>query len=102
MTLPGMVHSTPCYASPEQCRAIKLDHRSDMYSLGVVLFEILTGKLPFPSDAPSALFVAHATQAPPAPKSLNPTISLAANQLVLRLLRKNPEGRFNDYDALLA
>src|SRR5687768_16121870 len=73
-----------------------------MYSLGVTLFEMLTGKLPFSADAPSALFVAHATQQPPTPKSLNPAISPAANQLVLRLLKKHPESRFKDYDELLA
>lgn len=102
LTQPGMVHSSPAYASPEQCRATKLDHRSDMYSLGVTLFEMLTGHLPFKSDAPSALFVAHATQTPATVKDLNPSVSAKTSQLVVRLLRKTPEGRFRDYDELIS
>jgi hypothetical protein len=102
LTQPGVVHSSPSYSSPEQCRAQKLDHRSDMYSLGVTLFEMLTRRVPFEHDVSSALFVAHATQPPPSPRSLNAAISPACNQFILRLLKKSPESRFRDYDELLA
>ena len=102
LTQPGMVHSSPAYASPEQCRGRRdIDHRSDMYSLGVTLFEAITGKRPFGSESTGELFIQHATDQPPSPQSINPSVSSDVNRLVLRLLRKAPEGRFIDYDALL-
>jgi len=101
-TQAGNVHSSPAYASPEQCRAEPdLDHRSDMYSLGVTLFEALTGRLPFEADAPRALFIKHVTEPPPAPRSVNPALSAAASNLVLRLLRKQRDGRFTRYEELV-
>lgn len=101
-TQAGNVHSSPAYASPEQCRAeADLDHRSDMYSLGVTLFEALTGRLPFEAEAPRALFIKHVTETPPPPRNFNPGLSAAANNLVLRLLRKQREGRFKDYEELI-
>ena len=99
---PGIVGSSPAYASPEQSRGRRdLDHRTDMYSLGVTLFEMLTGQRPFAADTTAVLSNKHATEAPPEPRSLNPEITPAANQLVLRLLHKKPEQRFASYDELL-
>jgi hypothetical protein len=100
-TQAGFVRSSPAYASPEQCQAQDLDHRSDMYSLGITLFEMLTGRRPFSAEVSSALFVQHVNQAPPAPRDLNPALSPEASQFVLRLLRKKPQGRFASYDELL-
>lgn len=99
---PGIVRSSPAYASPEQSRGSEdLDHRTDMYSLGVTIFEMLTGKRPFAADTPAALLAKHATEAPPEPRSLNREITQAANELILRLLKKKPEHRFKSYDQLL-
>jgi serine/threonine-protein kinase len=99
---PGIVGSSPAYASPEQSSGRQdLDHRTDMYSLGVTLFEMLTGKRPFAADTSAALLKKQAAEAPPDPRSLNPDITPAANQLVLRLLKKKPEQRFDSYDQLL-
>jgi serine/threonine-protein kinase len=96
------LHTTPAYASPEQCRGeAKLDHRTDLYSLGITLFEMLTGKRPFQAATSKELMTKQVTEAPPAPRSLNPSISEATNQLVLRMLRKQPSERFKDYDELL-
>jgi len=97
-----IVRSSPAYASPEQSRGRPdLDHRTDMYSLGVTLFEMLTGKRPFAADSTAALLAKHATEAPPQPRSLNLNISPAANELIGRLLKKKPEQRFDSYDQLL-
>jgi serine/threonine protein kinase len=102
LTMPGTVQSSPAYASPEQCRGKRdLDQRTDMYSLGVTLFEMLTGRRPFEGDSAGALFIKHATEAPPSPQSLNPSISKDANALVLRLLKKEPKQRFDTYDQLI-
>lgn len=98
----GIVQSSPAYASPEQALGRPdLDHRTDMYSLGMTLFEMLTGKRPFAAETPAALLKKHATEAPPEPRTLNPAITAGANQLVLRLLKKKPEQRFDSYDELL-
>jgi len=99
----GIVQSSPAYASPEQALGRRdLDHRTDLYSLGVTLFEMLTGKRPFAADTPAALLKKHATEPPPEPRTLNPDLTTSANQLVLRLLKKKPEQRFDSYDQLLA
>ena len=72
-----------------------------MYSLGVTLFELLTGQRPFLADNAGALFIKHATETPPSPSSLNSTLSRDANNLVLRLLKKEPKQRFETYDQLI-
>src|SRR5262245_39812378 len=102
LTKPGVVQSSPAYASPEQCRGRQdLDHRTDMYSLGVTLFEMLTGERPFTAATASALFTKHATEAPPPPQEINPDVTDATTALVLRLLKKDPNKRFETYDQLI-
>lgn len=98
----GRVLSTPTYASPEQCRGeADLDHRSDMYSLGVMLFEMLVGRPPFQADAPGDLLAQHVTRNPPAPRTLNPQVSQAADQITLTLLSKPKNARYATYDELI-
>jgi predicted Ser/Thr protein kinase len=96
------VHTTPAYASPEQCRAESLDHRTDMYSLGVTLYEMLAGRRPFIASTPKELMTKQVTEQPQPPKAINPAISEAANQLVLRMLKKHKDERPKTYDELLS
>jgi hypothetical protein len=93
LTQTGAVVGTPHYMSPEQCMGQELDGRSDVYSLGVVLFEMLTGRVPFSATTPTAVVVQQVTQAPPAPCSINPGIPEAVEKVILRALEKKREAR---------
>jgi serine/threonine protein kinase len=91
----GAVIGTPAYMSPEQCVGDRaLDHRSDIYSLGVVLYLAVTGRLPFEGDNLGRLIVCHVSEPPPPPVSVHAGVSTAMNALILRALEKKPERRF--------
>ncbi|WBB57852.1 protein kinase [Streptomyces sp. WMMC500] len=94
MTQTGMVVGTPQYLSPEQALGRGVDARSDLYSVGVMLFELLTGRLPFDADSPLAIAYAHVQEQPPAPSSINVTVPPVVDALVARALAKNPDERF--------
>jgi len=94
LTATGLVIGSPPYMPPEQLRSLKLaDARSDIWSLGVIMFELLTGKQPFAADRTEGLIVAIATDQPPPPRSLRPEIPEAIEALILRCLRKDPRER---------
>ena|GEM_PF-1429445 len=93
LTQPGNILGTPSYMSPEQCMGEELDGRSDIYSLGIVLFEMLTGVVPFYSPTTTAIVVQQVNQAPPPLRSLNPNISSAVEAVVLHTLEKQREYR---------
>ena len=93
LTQTGMMVGTPRYMSPEQCLGEEVDGRSDIYSLGVVLFEMLTGTVPFNSPTPTAVAVQHATQPPPSPRAINMNVPGAVETVVLRALGKRREER---------
>ncbi|MEC4017366.1 protein kinase domain-containing protein [Streptomyces sp. H27-D2] len=94
MTQTGMVVGTPQYLSPEQALGRGVDARSDLYSVGIMLFQLLTGRLPFEADSPLAIAYAHVQEEPVAPSSINRSISPAVDALIARALRKNPNERF--------
>ncbi|TNM30289.1 protein kinase domain-containing protein [Streptomyces sedi] len=94
MTQTGMVVGTPQYLSPEQALGRGVDARSDLYSVGVMLFELLTGRLPFDADSPLAIAYAHVQEEPPAPSSINASVPPALDAIVAQALRKNPNERF--------
>jgi serine/threonine protein kinase len=88
----GAIVGTPAYMSPEQCRGQALSPRSDVYSLGVIAYRLLGGRLPF-SGRPDELLVAHVAATPPALRELRPALPKDAAEIVMRALSKSPEAR---------
>ena len=92
----GVMVGTPVYMSPEQCRgnSDEVDHRSDIYALGCVMFQMLTSRAPFVHDAPGDFIVSHLQKEPPAPSSRVPSLPPMIDELLLRCLAKAPADRF--------
>jgi serine/threonine-protein kinase len=100
-TRTGLVIGTPAYMSPEQCEGKGLiDHRSDIYSLGVLMYELLTGRVPFPGDGFGEVLVAHLTKTPEAPSSLNPDIRPEIEAIVLHAIEKDKNRRFQSMEEM--
>jgi len=96
-TLTGsMLMGTPAFVSPEQAKGEKLDRRSDQYSLGVILYLISTGRLPFDSDSPMTLVLMHIQNRVPPPRQHNPRLQPAVERVILKSLAKSPDERFED------
>jgi serine/threonine-protein kinase len=93
LTQTGSVMGTPHYMSPEQCLGEELDNRSDIYSLGIVLYEMLTGIVPFNSPISTAVVVQHVNQKPPSLRAMNVSISEDLERVVLHALEKKREAR---------
>ena len=104
LTVPGTAFGTPEYIAPEQAKGEKVDGRADVYGVGVVLFEMLCGRLPFVCKDDIAYLRAHIKEPAPAPSSVAPDarISRAVDQLVLRALEKDPDKRFKDANEMIA
>jgi serine/threonine protein kinase len=100
MTQTGMVVGTPQYLSPEQALGRGVDARSDLYSVGIMLFQLVTGRLPFEADSPLAIAYAHVQEEPVAPSSINRSLPPAVDALVARALKKNPNERFPSAEAM--
>ncbi|EST29171.1 Stk1 family PASTA domain-containing Ser/Thr kinase [Streptomyces roseochromogenus] len=100
MTQTGMVVGTPQYLSPEQALGRGVDARSDLYSVGIMLFQLVTGRLPFDADSPLAIAYAHVQEEPVAPSSINRSLPPAVDALVARALKKNPNERFPTAEAM--
>lgn len=96
LTQTNMYMGTVAYTSPEQGEGKPLDHRTDIYSLGIVLYQLLTGSVPFKADTPSSVIFKHVYEAPPSPRSINPGISPQAEAVVLKAIAKKPEDRFQN------
>jgi serine/threonine-protein kinase len=94
LTAGADAQGTPAYLSPEQARGGPVDARSDVYALGVVLYELLTGRPPFSGGAPVAIAYRHLHEEPRPPGELRPQIPAALEAIVLRCLEKEPERRF--------
>ena len=94
ITRASSILGTAGYVSPEQARGEPVDHRSDIYSLGCVLYEMLTGRQPFQGDNPVAVAYQHVHEAPVPPSSLEPSVPPALESVVLRAMEKDPQARF--------
>lgn len=89
---------TPAYMSPEQARGGAIDHRTDIYALGVILYEILTKAIPHDADTSLSILLKRTTEPPPSPRTINPDISKRMEQVVMRAMASKPDHRFETAD----
>jgi serine/threonine protein kinase len=94
LSKPGETSGTASYMSPEQAEGLPVDARSDVYSLGAVLYELVAGRVPFQGDTPASVLKKHVHDPPPLPKQFNPDISDAMQAVILKALEKSPDARF--------
>ena len=102
ITQTGSIMGTARYLSPEQAQGQAVGARSDLYAVGIMLYELLTGVVPFEGDSVVAIALRHLSEPPRPPSALVPSISPNLNAIVMRALEKNPEHRFTDADEFLA
>jgi len=102
MTETGSIMGTAQYLSPEQAQGQPVDARSDLYSIGIVLYELLTGAPPFDADSPVTIALKQVSEDPVPPRLRNPAVSPALDAVVMRALRKDPAQRYQDAEAFIA
>ncbi len=104
LTMPGTAFGTPEYIAPEQAMGLEVDARADLYAVGVVLFEMVAGRLPFQASNDVGFLRAHINEAPPAPSKVTPGVGITGpvDALVLRALAKEPERRFASAEEMIA
>lgn len=102
LTQTGSVMGTATYFSPEQAQGLAVDGRSDVYSVGVVLYEMVCGVPPFTADSPVSVAYKHVREEPAPPSQLNPDVPLALEQIILSALAKDPDHRYQSADDLRA
>ena len=102
LTQTDAIMGTPAYISPEQAQARPVDQRSDIYSLGIILYEMVTGRVPFVADTPLAIILKHVSDPLPLPSMIKPDISPAIERVILKALAKDPQDRFETAAEFLA
>ena len=102
MTAEGMIIGTPEYMAPEQVEGLDADQRTDIYALGAIMFEMVTGRVPFEGDSPLSVAYKHKNEAPLPPRQLNIQVPEPLNGLILRCLEKEKENRYQNADEVLA
>lgn len=101
LTAPNLIIGTPQYMSPEQCsQAAEIDSRSDIYSLGVILYEMLVGHVPFTGESPTAIMMKHLQEPPPSVLEERQDLPSAVGRVVTRAMAKRPEDRFQTVSEL--
>ncbi len=101
ITRPGVSIGTPAYFSPEQAAGEDVDYRSDIYGLGTVIYELLTGRLPFEADSPIEMMLRRLRESPVPPRRLNPRITPQLDAVILHALARDPATRHPTMEALL-
>jgi serine/threonine protein kinase/formylglycine-generating enzyme required for sulfatase activity len=94
LTLANQIIGTAAYMAPEQATGRPIDARTDLYAAGVVLYELVTGRVPFDSDTPMAVLTKHVYEVPPPARTLNPDLPLAVEQVLQKALQKDPSARY--------
>lgn len=100
LTSAGTIVGTPEYLSPEQGTGKDVDHRTDIYSLGVMIYQMLGGQVPFTGTSPVAIAIKHTLETPPSLSALNPLVTPEIEGIVMRALAKNPAERYNSASEL--
>ena len=100
LTRSGIGLGTPDYMAPEQGQGLPVDGRADLYSLGCMLYEMATGRVPFEADSGMAVVVKHITESPRPPREINPRLPLAVEQVILRALEKDPSRRYQTAESM--
>jgi len=96
-TTTGRIVGTPAYISPEQAtKGAVIDNRADLYSLGVILYQLIVGRIPFRGQSVAEIIQKHKTEQPPVPSSLNPEVPRALDKMLLKSLAKNPDDRYDN------
>jgi serine/threonine protein kinase/Tfp pilus assembly protein PilF len=101
LTGSGVGMGTPMYMSPEQGQAVDVDHRTDIYSVGIMLYEMLTGDVPFHADTPMAIVIQHISSPMPMPRQVNPNIPEVLERIILKATAKSPDDRFQTAEELI-
>lgn len=102
MTTQGALIGTPDYMSPEQAELEDVDQRSDIYALGVILFEMVTGRVPFEGKTPLSIAMKHKSQLPPDPRAINIQVPQELSRMILKCMEKEKEKRYQSAEDLLA
>jgi|GEM_PF-784571 len=101
LTASGAMVGTPSYMSPEQCLGQPGDERSDIYSLGVMLYQLAAARLPFEADTPLAVVLKHVNETPPPPREVNPEVPEIIERIIVKSLAKNPDERYQHVSDML-
>jgi len=98
----GLIIGTPQYMSPEQVEGKKADQRSDIYSLGIILYEMMTGRVPFEGDTPLSIALKHKTEIPKDPREINEQVPEELSHVILKCMEKDKEKRYQKVEGLLS
>ena len=101
VTITDKAIGTVYYISPEQAGGKETSYASDIYSVGVMLYEMVTGRLPFTADSPVAVAMMQVSNEPVAPREINPSIPIGLEQIILKAMCKDPDGRFTSANAMI-